>query len=137
MGAANRVTWRVEGMDCASCVAKVSRAVERLPGVSEVDVNLVAERLSASLAEGATPPEAVARQVDARLHRTSAGRLREGLRCLHPVGFRKYLLIFAGAGGRCPMVLFTPALYCWVITRPGPTPRRCGIPLPSRDGTPR
>jgi Cd2+/Zn2+-exporting ATPase len=65
MGAVNRVTWRVEGMDCASCVAKVSRAVERLPGVSEVEVNLVAERLSASLAEGATSPEGVARQVEA------------------------------------------------------------------------
>ncbi|MBU8542051.1 cation transporter, partial [Falsiroseomonas tokyonensis] len=33
MGATTRLTWRVEGMDCASCVAKVTRAVERLPGV--------------------------------------------------------------------------------------------------------
>lgn len=25
--------WRVEGMDCAACVAKVTRVVERLPQI--------------------------------------------------------------------------------------------------------
>ncbi|WP_333670886.1 heavy metal translocating P-type ATPase [Elioraea tepidiphila] len=54
MGSANRLHWRVEGMDCASCVAKVTKAIERLPGVSDVEVNLMAERLSLSLADGAT-----------------------------------------------------------------------------------
>ena len=49
MGAAPKLTWRVEGMDCASCVAKVTRAVERLPGVSGVEVNLMAERLTLQL----------------------------------------------------------------------------------------
>ncbi|MBU8541823.1 cation transporter, partial [Falsiroseomonas tokyonensis] len=33
MSTTARLVWRVEGMDCASCVAKVTRAVERLPGV--------------------------------------------------------------------------------------------------------
>jgi Cd2+/Zn2+-exporting ATPase len=60
-----RLAWRVTGMDCGSCVAKVTRAVERLPGVSAVEVNLVGERLSLSLAPGATEPDAVARQVRA------------------------------------------------------------------------
>ncbi|WP_456307399.1 cation transporter [Paeniroseomonas aquatica] len=50
-------------MDCAGCVAKVTRAVERMPGVTEVQVNLMAERLSASLSLGETTPEAVAQQV--------------------------------------------------------------------------
>ncbi|MBR0683030.1 cadmium-translocating P-type ATPase [Roseomonas eburnea] len=49
MGTATKVTWRVEGMDCASCVAKVTKAVERLPGVSAVEVNLMAERLTLQL----------------------------------------------------------------------------------------
>jgi Cd2+/Zn2+-exporting ATPase len=52
-------------MDCGACVAKVTKAVERLPGVSSVAVNLVGERLSLDLAPGATEPEAVARQVRA------------------------------------------------------------------------
>lgn len=58
-----QVTWRVDGMDCASCVAKVEKAVSRLPGVSEVKVNLMAERLGATLAPGGSPPEVIEQQV--------------------------------------------------------------------------
>ena len=61
----NRITYRVEGMDCAACVAKVTLAVERLPGVSAVEVNLMAERLSLSLAPGGTAAEGVVRVVEA------------------------------------------------------------------------
>jgi Zn2+/Cd2+-exporting ATPase len=64
MNAATRLTWRVEGMDCAACVAKVTRAVERLPGVSAVEVNLMAERLSLDLG-AAGQAEAVEAQVTA------------------------------------------------------------------------
>ncbi|MGX9964277.1 heavy metal translocating P-type ATPase [Roseomonas sp. F4] len=65
MGAMERRSWRVEGMDCAACVASVTRAVERLPGVSEVEVNLMAERLSLSLAPGGATPAAIVGQVAA------------------------------------------------------------------------
>ncbi|MEQ8248617.1 MAG: heavy metal translocating P-type ATPase [Alphaproteobacteria bacterium] len=34
----------VEGMTCASCVARVEKALHRLPGVAKVSVNLAAER---------------------------------------------------------------------------------------------
>jgi Cd2+/Zn2+-exporting ATPase len=64
MGEMKRVSWRVEGMDCASCVAKVTKAVERVPGVSDVQVNLMAERMSLSLADGADAA-AVEKQVAA------------------------------------------------------------------------
>ena len=64
MGAATRLNWRVEGMDCASCVAKVTKAVERLPGVSAVEVNLMAERLSLQL-DASGRPEAIEAQVAA------------------------------------------------------------------------
>ncbi|OWJ77291.1 heavy metal translocating P-type ATPase [Haematobacter genomosp. 1] len=53
---ANRREWTVTGMDCASCTAKITRAVERLPGVSDVRVALMAERLTAHLAPGTTDP---------------------------------------------------------------------------------
>jgi len=65
MESSTRAVWRVGGMDCAACVAKVTRAVERLPGVSEVAVNLMSEELSLRLAPGATPPERIAREVSA------------------------------------------------------------------------
>ena len=45
-------TWRVGGMDCASCAAKVERAVARLPGVQDIQVNLMAETLTARLGPG-------------------------------------------------------------------------------------
>ena len=52
---AERQEWSVTGMDCASCVTKVTRAVERMEGVSEVKVALMAERLSLQLVPGTTP----------------------------------------------------------------------------------
>ena len=63
-GPSGSMSWRVEGMDCASCVAKVTKAVERLPGVSGIVVNLMAERLTATLADPADAA-AVERQVAA------------------------------------------------------------------------
>lgn len=53
-----RHEWSVTGMDCASCTVKVTKAVERLPGVSAVKVALMTERLSAEL-EPTASPEAV------------------------------------------------------------------------------
>jgi Cd2+/Zn2+-exporting ATPase len=64
------LAWRVEGMDCASCVAKVERAVARLPGVSDIQVNLMAERLSLQRAEDGASAEAIMRQVEALGYRT-------------------------------------------------------------------
>ena len=51
--------WRVTGMDCGSCAAKVRGAVERLPGVGDVDVALMAERLRLTLDETRTSPESI------------------------------------------------------------------------------
>ena len=47
------------GMDCAACTVKVTRAIERLPGVGNVKVALMAERLSLDLAPGTTTPETI------------------------------------------------------------------------------
>lgn len=44
---------RVEGMDCASCVAKIEVALARMPDVSDVRVNFTAETLELTLAPGA------------------------------------------------------------------------------------
>ncbi len=62
-GKAGRREWRVTGMDCGSCAAKVRGAVERLPGVEGVDVALMAERLRLTLDEGETSPESVEKAV--------------------------------------------------------------------------
>ena len=54
-----RREWTVTGMDCAACTTKVVRAVERMPGVSEVRVALMAERLTLDLMPDSTSPEAI------------------------------------------------------------------------------
>ncbi|MBU5313506.1 heavy metal translocating P-type ATPase [Tissierella carlieri] len=41
-------TMKIEGMTCASCVKAVERAVRKLDGVTEVNVNLATERLTIS-----------------------------------------------------------------------------------------
>ncbi|SER59056.1 Cd2+/Zn2+-exporting ATPase [Tranquillimonas rosea] len=51
--------WRVTGMDCGSCAAKVRGAVEILPGVEDVDVALMAERLRVTLDDSRTSTERV------------------------------------------------------------------------------
>ncbi|WP_112310455.1 heavy metal translocating P-type ATPase [Pseudogemmobacter bohemicus] len=54
MSEARRQEWTVSGMDCASCTVKVTKAVENLPGVSDVKVALMAEKLTLSLVPGTT-----------------------------------------------------------------------------------
>ncbi|HWL57795.1 MAG TPA: heavy metal translocating P-type ATPase [Paracoccus sp. (in: a-proteobacteria)] len=54
-----RREWTVTGMDCGACSTKVTRAVERLPGVSGVSVALMTERLTLDLAPGATTAAAI------------------------------------------------------------------------------
>ncbi|WOI28641.1 heavy metal translocating P-type ATPase [Sulfitobacter dubius] len=55
--------WRVTGMDCGACAAKVRGAVERLPGVADVDVALMSERLRLALDESETAPERIEKAV--------------------------------------------------------------------------
>jgi Zn2+/Cd2+-exporting ATPase len=59
MAQAERIEWNVSGMDCASCVTKVTRAVERMPGVSDVSVALMAEKLTLTLVPDTTPQDKI------------------------------------------------------------------------------
>ena len=51
--------WVVTGMDCASCATKIRTAVERLPGVSDVNVAVMAEKLTLKLEPGTTPRDKI------------------------------------------------------------------------------
>ena len=42
------ISFPVEGMTCASCVRRVERALEKMPGVATANVNLATERASVS-----------------------------------------------------------------------------------------
>src|SRR5690625_8052259 len=51
--------YRIEGMDCASCVGKVETALARMPGVSDIQLNFATERLELTLA-----PDSVTQAAD-------------------------------------------------------------------------
>ena len=57
------LSWKVGGMDCASCAAKIRGAVERLPGVSDVKVSVMSETLTLTLDSRRTAPELVEKRV--------------------------------------------------------------------------
>ena len=54
-----KVMLNVASMSCASCVGRVDRALEAVPGVLEVNVNLAAETATVTYLEGATTPAAL------------------------------------------------------------------------------
>lgn len=71
MSAEKRVTkFRVEGMDCASCAAKIETAVKRLPHVSDVNVSVVAGTMAVTHDPDADIV-AVARKADGLGYRTT------------------------------------------------------------------
>ncbi len=48
------LTLPVEGMTCASCVARVEKAMKKVDGVTDVNVNFATEKVTFSYNEGAT-----------------------------------------------------------------------------------
>jgi len=66
------LSWKVGGMDCASCAATIRGAVERLPGVGNVQLSVMSETLTLSLNEAQTSREAVERRVSGLGYTTAA-----------------------------------------------------------------
>jgi Zn2+/Cd2+-exporting ATPase len=66
------LSWKVGGMDCASCAAKIRGAVERFPGVSDVKLSIMSETLSLSLDEDKTKREAIEKRVTSLGYTTAA-----------------------------------------------------------------
>ena len=54
-----RCDWTVTGMDCASCASKITTALNRLPGVGDVQVGVMSERLTLNLDASLTQRETV------------------------------------------------------------------------------
>ena len=60
MKTAHLIKLPIEGMTCASCVARVEKALKRVPGVASAEVNLATEVATVSLAEGVAPDSLLA-----------------------------------------------------------------------------
>ena len=57
--ARNALRMRIEGMDCSACAIKVENALNRLPGVSDINMNYSTEMLSVRLDENRTSREVI------------------------------------------------------------------------------
>jgi len=60
----SHITLPVEGMTCASCVLRVEKALKKVEGVSEANVNLATEKVSLSFDESKTNFEQLEKAVD-------------------------------------------------------------------------
>ena len=57
------VRYRVTGMDCTDCVAKIEKAVRKVPGVDAVRVSLTSQTMTLQLADGMEPLPSVEQAV--------------------------------------------------------------------------
>jgi P-type Cu+ transporter len=58
-GSTQSLTIPIEGMSCASCVAKIEQGLQAMPGVLRASVNLATEKATVDYQPGATNPKAI------------------------------------------------------------------------------
>lgn len=54
------IDFQIEGMTCASCVARVERAIRTVPGVASANVNLTTEKATVAFTEAVDPGSVIA-----------------------------------------------------------------------------
>ncbi len=96
------VTLQVGSMSCASCVGRVERALEKVPGVLEASVNLASETARVRYLEGQVTPEALVRVATdagypATLPQAASDAPDAGVRKAAEADELRRLTLFAGA----------------------------------------
>lgn len=125
MQTANRIRIPIEGMTCASCVARVEKALKSVPGVGSAEVNLATETATVTLAEGA-PAESLVAAVrkagyEARLEPVVAPKadrswLPVALSAAFTLPFVLAMLVGASLPGWLQVTLATPVQF-WLGAR--------------------
>lgn len=75
---AQQSRYRVEGMDCASCAAKIDTAVRRLPGVSDVNVSATSGVMTVRHTTDPALPAAIATKVEGLGYRLAGVPISNG-----------------------------------------------------------
>src|SRR5262249_54420225 len=65
---------RIEGMTCASCVARVEKALKQVPGVASADVNLATEMAEVRVSDRTDPAAALVAAVEKAGYHASVAR---------------------------------------------------------------
>ena len=94
--------FEIQGMTCASCVARVEKALKLVPGVAEASVNLATERATVRLASGAADfaaLEAAVQKAGYNVHRMQRTDIRDDAtdQKASEVANLRALLIFSAA----------------------------------------
>ena len=80
--AGRSVRLPIQGMDCASCAAKIERALAAVPGVDRAAVNFAAEEATVTLAPGAAPDIAArVRDLGYRVRERQVELAIQGMHC--------------------------------------------------------
>jgi P-type Cu+ transporter len=112
-----KATYAVEGMTCASCVARVEKALSELEGVASADVNLATERATVTYNPELTSYEKMARAVDAagyKLVATAEGEEaldRERRRRERETSLLKIKLVYSAVSAAVIMFLSMGAMH--------------------------
>ncbi len=75
MARTERVVFEMHGLDCASCAIDVGRALRRMPGIREANVNYVIDKGFVEFDPEKTSWEAVARALENRGYRVARTRM--------------------------------------------------------------
>lgn len=118
---AQRAELAVEGMTCASCVARIEKRVAKVPGVREVAVNLASERASvrfdptlASVAEVIAAVEGAGYGATLVQPQQEDGEDAERKRRLREIRHRQHTLLLGGVLTAAVLFLvMVPSLAAW------------------------
>ena len=127
------LTLDIEGMTCASCVRRVEKALDQLPGVSEASVNLATNQAHVSLNAQAGGAKALQNLIPlsiAAVEKAGYGaklHQEEGVSAAHAdqAGWKVLLAVMLSAPLLLPMLLqplgvhwMLPAVWQWVLATP-------------------
>ena len=134
-GANASATLAVEGMTCASCVARIEKALNKIPGVTSVGVNLATERaevsydaaragpddfVSAVTRTGfSVPDDTVTLRITGMTCATCVGRVETVLKRVPGVAAVQVNLATEKAAIRAPKGLIDPRLLTDAVARAG------------------
>lgn len=66
MAASQRVVFAIRGLSCASCAIDVGRALRKIPGITEININYVIDKGYVEFDPEAITWEAVAKAIERR-----------------------------------------------------------------------
>ncbi|UCG55475.1 MAG: heavy metal translocating P-type ATPase [Dehalococcoidia bacterium] len=124
--ATRKIILPIKGMHCASCVARVEKALRDLPGVISAAVNLVSEKAIVEYVEGTSPADIKKAVVGAGFELGKGGEELEGITpsSRHEIrGLRDRFILAAVLGAIIMVLSFTPFFtgkpyLLWILATP-------------------